>query len=961
MTMTPDTRLSHYRLLEKIGEGGMGVVWRAEDTRLHRQVALKILPTEYVADQMWRTRFTREAQAAAAVNHPNIAHVYEIDETGGVVFITMELIEGMTLRARLQRGDLPIGEITTIAADVAAGLAEAHRAGVVHRDLKPENVIVSENGRAKILDFGLAKMVDVPSQSESTAETRTTGMTRAGAIVGTASYMSPEQAQGKPADARSDIFAFGAMLFELLTGRRAFTGGSVTEILAAVLRDDPPAPGSVRPGVPPALDRVVLRCLRKDPQARYASAVELAIDLDACRAETSAVPATAGVIFSRPRVWIPALAFLFFAGILATSLFMRSSREHWARQVALPEILRLKEADDVTAAFRLIREARQALPDDPQLERLWRDFSYPLDVGSDPAGATVWWNDYHEEKAGWELLGTTPLVDVEVPIDTLRMRLMHDGFEPAEVAHAFNILDVKLHRPEETPPGMVYVPEGSFDTPDGRTVVIPAFWIDRYEITNREYKKFVDAGGYRDRAYWTEEFVGDGRELPWDEALNMFRDATGRPGPAGWELGDYRDGEEDMPVSGVSWYEAAAFARWAGKALPTVHHWNRAASPAFFSSAILRLSNFDGNGPAPIGRYRGLGPYGTYDMAGNVKEWCRNAIGDRRYILGGGWGEPDYMFDSEDAKAPFNRSPLNGIRCIRSEAAEPDALTAPVDRLGRDYSREQPVDDATFAIYRGLYTYDHSPLDATVEWTEDIEALPWRREVVTIRAPYGDERIPVHIFLPRDISPPYQTVVYFPSGSALNLKSSRDMQTRWVDFVVKSGRALVHPVYQGTFERNNDRLFTGPQARRDLTIHWYQELARTIDYLETRDDIDVGRLAFYGVSMGAVEGIIMSALEERFKTAILLAVGLRQEHAPPEVDAFNFAPRITIPVLMLGGRHDFVFSLETSQRPLFRMLGTDEQHKRHVLFDSGHISPRIQDLIREVLDWLDRYLGPVEP
>ena len=583
-----------------------------------------------------------------------------------------------------------------------------------------------------------------------------------------------------------------------------------------------------------------------------------------------------------------------------------------------------------------------------------------LDAGSDPAGATVAWKSYRDEEGDWEPIGMTPLVDVPVPLDILRLRMTYEGLAPVEFAVAYSKPHIKLHRPDQIPPGMVHVPDGDVATPDGRTIDIPAFWIDRHEVTNRQYKRFIDAGGYRDRAYWTEEFDENGRVLEWDDAMARCRDATGRPGPAEWELGDYRSGEDDVPVSGISWYEAAAFARWSGKALPTVHHWRRAASPELFSEAILRLSNFDGEGPASIGRYRGLGPYGTYDMAGNVKEWCRNATASRRYILGGGWSEPDYMFTDADAKPPFDRSTLNGFRCVQSEGSEPPALAESIDRLTRDYAREQPVDDETYGIYRGLYAYDASPLDAAVDRIEDFKELPWRREVVSYRAPYGDERVQAHLFLPRNAAPPFQTVVYFPSSSALDLKSSRDLSTRWVDFVVKSGRALIHPIYQGTFERKNERFFAGPQALRDLKIQWYKELARAIDFLETRDDIDIERLAYYGVSMGAVEGVIMTALEERLKTAILLAGGLRMSYIPPEADPFNFAPRVTLPVLLLAGRHDFLFPLETSQLPLLRLLGTPEQHKRHVLFETGHIPPRIQDLMREVLDWLDRYLGPVE-
>jgi dienelactone hydrolase len=453
-----------------------------------------------------------------------------------------------------------------------------------------------------------------------------------------------------------------------------------------------------------------------------------------------------------------------------------------------------------------------------------------------------------------------------------------------------------------------------------------------------------------------------------------FLDATGRPGPSTWEGGTYRQGQEDYPVTGVSWYEAAAYAEFAGKALPTIYHWYRAAggtgAVATWVSDILYSSNFGGQGPARVGSYDGLAPCGSYDMAGNAREWCWNRADDeRRYILGGAWSELRYMFRESDAQSPFDRSPTNGFRLAKystpllmdddSADASPAARACPLSKIHRDYSTERAASDEVFDHFRNLYSFDPVELNPTVESVDDSYEH-WRKETVSFDAAYADERVPLYLFLPRNGVPPYQAVVYFPEGDARSLKSSRALYMRDVDFILRSGRAVVYPVYQGTYERRHESRERGPRSRRDLNVQWSQDLRRSVDYLETREDIDRDKLAYMGVSWGSSQAPIMVALEERFKAAILVAGGLPvSEVAFPEMDPLNFAPRAHAPLLMLNGRDDFIFPLETSQIPLFRFWGASAEHKRHVLLESGHIPPR-SELIKEVLDWLDRYLGPVD-
>ncbi len=279
----PGRMLSHYRLVEKIGEGGMGVVWKAIDTKLGRPVALKLLPAELTTDPDRRRRFLREARTAAAVTHPNIVTIHEIDEVDGVVFLCMELVEGRTLRSVIAGRPMPIPEALRVATEIAEGLARAHEDGIVHRDLKPDNVILAPDGHAKIVDFGLAKLVEQRQEAFrsqlSRAETRVGDLTQERAVLGTVSYMSPEQARGDAVDTRSDIFSFGIVLYEMVTGRSPFKGQSQIETLAAILHE-PAAPASrFNAEVPVRLEEVLGKCLEKDPGRRYQSSRDLVVDL----------------------------------------------------------------------------------------------------------------------------------------------------------------------------------------------------------------------------------------------------------------------------------------------------------------------------------------------------------------------------------------------------------------------------------------------------------------------------------------------------------------------------------------------------------------------------------------------------------------------------------------------------------------------------------------------------------
>jgi len=989
MTLSTGARLGPYEIQAAIGAGGMGEVYKARDTRLDRTVAVKVLPAEFSVDPERRKRFEREGKIIAGLEHPHICVLHDIGRESGIDFLVMEYVGGTPLAT-----PQPIAKALEYAIQIADALSAAHQKGVIHRDLKPANVMVTPEGQVKVLDFGLARHVTARDTGDSQAATATvqdieSDLTGIGVAIGTVSYMSPEQVEGKRLDERSDIFSFGAVLHELLTGQRAFQGDSAISTMSAILRDTPVRASKVCADVPQTLDAIVSRCLEKNRDRRYASAADLHQALLQCEAGMRRSTGLRALRY--PRTTVALAVLLLASGVAGWRVYQRSARRDWATHEAPAEVAQLTGERKFGDAFRVAEVAERLVPQNPALAALWPRMSRAVTVITAPPGADIYVREYADQTSAWRFLGRSPIEAARIPLQYCRWRIVKQGFETIEAADPSPLagavvstpLSFQLAPSGSTPPGMVRVPSGRFRHPLGTFGVagpldISAFWIDRFEVTNRQFKKFLDEGGYQRREYFEFDPPGNGRSVSWDDAIRAFVDATGRAGPSTWSLGTFPKGQEDFPVSGVSWNEAAAYCRAAGKTLPTLFHWSQSAGLQVIDY-IVPLSNIGTQSPAEVGSHQGLSPHGSYDMAGNVKEWCVNAAGGQRLILGGAWNEPGYMFGDADARSPWDRSPTNGFRCALYDSAEtvPATLTGSVRREIRDYSQEQPASSESFRVYRGLFSYDRSELNAKIESVDESSEY-WIREKITYDAAYGNERIPAYLFRPRSVAPPYQAIVYFPGASAENIASSANLNgLGQIEPVVRSGRAVLYPVYQGTYERlvrEGSRaptylsldapVLAGPIAYRDKVIMVAKDLFRSIDYLATRGDVRHDRLAYMGNSLGARMGPIFLALENRFKTAVFLSGGLHllpKRLRAPEVDEFNYVSHVNLPLLMLNGRNDFLYLLEKSQLPLFNRVGTPQHEKRHVLFDRGHSTPILSnEETREILNWLDRYLGTVK-
>jgi serine/threonine protein kinase/formylglycine-generating enzyme required for sulfatase activity/dienelactone hydrolase len=1012
------TTIDKYRLLEKIGEGGMAVVYMAEQTEpIRRKVALKIIKLGMDTKSVI-ARFEAERQALAMMDHPNIAKVLDAGatETGRPYFV-MELVTGVSITEYCDKNNLSTKERLALFIQVCNAVQHAHQKGIIHRDIKPTNVMVTRHeGQPvpKVIDFGIAKAINQKL-------TEKTLFTRYAHIIGTPAYMSPEQADlgDLDVDTRSDIYSLGVLLYELLTGTTPFgeeelRKAGYLEMQRLICEQEPPKPSTklstlgetltdiakYRGSTPDLLtkairgdlDWIVMKSLEKDRTRRYETAHTLAEDIERHLKNEPILAGSPSLVYRAQKFWRRQQSRIAIAGVVTvlllclltmTEMYLgsrKNERIQWAKGQAVPEIVELIDQQRYSEALALAKGAERYIPDDPGLVALWPHICRDYSIATKPSGAEVFCREYAAMDAPWQYLGRSPLEQITLPQGPLRWKIEKDGFVTHErvVEHSF---EVRL-QPEDPTGEMVWVgPWEKVELPSaaqtqGTTVDIPEHLIHKYEVTNEQFQAFVDAGGYANVDYWEGlDFVKDGRQLSWQEAMVEFTDQTGQPGPSTWENRAYPQGRERHPVSGVSWFEAMAYARFAGKSLPTVYDWQRAACLKE-SFVIIPFSNFTLDDTAPVGSHRGMGRTGLYDMAGNVREWCFNATDDSgalRYCLGGSWGEPKYMFGAKNAYSPWHRSAQDGFRCVRfpqeSESAT-SKFRAPVPLPGwRDISDLQPFSDDEFDSYNALFQYDQRPLHARVEKVDNTSPF-WREETITFDAAYAGHRVIVHLFLPKSGKPPYQTVVFFPGRNAIEDTSFQGPPYRalW-QCIVSSGRAVLFPIYYGTYERPSEhgRVWTVQSAAKTPLIYWdwmirmAKDLRRSIDYLETRDDIDSDKIGYYGYSNGSLLGQIILAVESRIDTGIFVHGGLLPIDLPRSCDLALYAQRIHVPVLMVNGAEDVLAPVQTCQLPMYEMLKRANADAEHKLYPGGHgeFSLFFEQIREDVLSWLDLYLGPV--
>lgn len=659
----------------------------------------------------------------------------------------------------------------------------------------------------------------------------------------------------------------------------------------------------------------------------------------------------------------------------------------WVNRTALPDLSEAVSRDDNLGAWRVAERIRGVFPLlDIIPEELKTFEAPPILLETNPTGAEVYWRGYEDIEAPWVSLGQTPIQGVSLPASRLSLRIEMDGYAPlflndANPSQQFSnvpssISDFfgaeqeafSLVPEEDVPAEMVYVPAGPFvpaivGSPV-EAVLVKAFAVDRSEVSNLEFKEFVDAGGYSDRSFWEDlEFNLDGEMLDWEDASALMVDATGQPGPATWEFGSYKPGTDDHPVTGISWYEARAYARFQGKSLPTITHWARAAYPpseiaASLMPSLVGTSNFDREALHPVDSEKGGGAYGTIHQAGNAREWILNAYGGGGMMLGGSYNEPTYWASQRLPQPHFSRSDLNGFRLVKLLDPE-DGFTFsdPIPRRAASNIPTEPMSDETYGVVSAQFAY--SPTNLEPEMIEvDNSDNQWIRETVRINAGYDNESIDLMIYIPRGFDPPYQPVMYSPGLDAYTIRTPLtdfDPAAWLIDFLPVSGRALVIPAFDGAYERKSAELSTVAQtpaaARRALAerrVHWRIDLGRLIDYFTLRPDLDHEKVVYMGLSAGASGFLAATPFESRIQNYVLISGG--------GMRTLGYLNRIVQPTLMLNGSADYIFPI-TSQELLFERLGTPAEDKRHVVMSAGHFPLPRNQMVGEISDWLDKYLG----
>jgi hypothetical protein len=961
-------RLGSYELLRPLGSGGMADVWLAcrTDGAFERQVALKIPRLQSRPVEM-AARFALECNILATLEYPGIARLYDAGVDGsGVPYIAMEYVQGEPLVAWCDARGLDRAARIRVFLQVLDGVAYAHGRRVIHRDLKPSNILVTAQGEVRLLDFGVARLL----QPEADCAL----LTRAYGLAVTPEYASPELLRGESIDSRSDIYSLGVVLHELLTGARP---GQPTR---PVTGDTTRLHGALRD--------VVTKALQPDPGDRYADAASFAAALRPFADGRAHDLSWRLKTHSR---WIAGLAALAaLAALLSWTLYKRG-QERWAREDALPRLQALVAHDDYEAAFELAREIERVTPNDPLFRELEPAFAAKVTLDTAPDGAKVFYRPYAGGEQGWRFIGETPLADVAMPIGVGLWRIEKEGHDAAllvlrnpglQLGNAPDAdlrlvvegvdLTIPLADAATSPDDMVLVPAIPAVIPavGGDPVEVPAFFIDRYEVRNRAFKEFVDAGGYTEASHWRDlPFDGGGE---WRTAAAGFVDLTGRTGPSTWRAGGYPDGMADHPVTGVSWYEAAAYCRFRGRELPTAYHWYRAAGSIVefwesVSSAIVHSSNFGGRELEPVGRSGGVGPHGTYDMAGNAREWLWTQGSLGRWVAGGAFDEPRYLYLQPDEAPPSDRSPANGFRCMRPAQAAPtnEELRRPVFAQAVEYAAMNPVGDAAYSVLAQQLDYRQTPFTPRVEAAGSSNPA-WTVERITLPTGYDDTSFAVQLFLPTDRRSRPRVIFYLPhSGEFIAPVTTAAFDPAAggvpLDFLLKSGWALATVAFDGAYERQwsaeRRRSMSEAEGFRLRQRHWREELGRAIDYLATREDIDARRLGWFGISFGADTMLPLLAVEKRIGAAVLYSggSGLRSG-LPASEQTYNYVPRVTQPVLMLNGRWD-IDSPPAAQQRLFELLGSPADAKKRVPFEAGHGNlPRFQ-VEKETLEWFERYLG----
>ena len=642
----------------------------------------------------------------------------------------------------------------------------------------------------------------------------------------------------------------------------------------------------------------------------------------------------------------------------------------------LPEIEEALGQGDVRTVYEKCTAALEA-EENEFLRNYLKKVTRRVDILTNTEGVDVYFRFRFPEEGPWVKLGKTPLLQLDMPSASLAMRFDVAGgsYETNTSAYSLENGNNEFILPTEATgsdsPGMVtFVGAKSRLRFPGLDHIglkeYPPFLISKKEATNQEYALFLNSESYSDTALWDCPVVLGGVKYSCEDLLSKFVDETNSPGPAHWKYSNYPRGQKNYPVTGISWFEASAFARFKGMALPSTYQWSVAAS-LWSSDQFVPQSNFSKNQLQVVGDEETENQHGLLDIAGNVREWASNSSGDGgKAVLGGCYLDEDYSFNLFYSQPALDRRKGNGVRLVKNllEGERFASSRAAID-FGeeRDIMSLPSVSDEVFAVYRAPFDDYHKTLNPVVSGVD----LPMLGTTVVDRVDLedvtadADRTLPVYVFRDSKHQGQYKPIIYFPGAGSINTTST-DVLVKSGEFIFRhllaEGYAVFHPVYSSTYEKRDEIKSHYPnqsQSYADHVLAWGQEFKKTIDYIDTLEDMIPGTLSYYGTSWGGYMGNTLLAIDDRVNAAVLYVAGLCFQPSKKNVEAYLFSPRVTCPLLMLNGKYDMFFPLETSQKPMFELIGTAEVDKKHYVYPSGHYVPR-DSLVKEHLGWLDKYI-----
>jgi DNA-binding winged helix-turn-helix (wHTH) protein/formylglycine-generating enzyme required for sulfatase activity len=694
-------------------------------------------------------------------------------------------------------------------------------------------------------------------------------------------------------------------------------------------------------------------------------------------------PDESSIVDSRPRstVWLAVLAGIFLVSAGLSSYIFGSRLDEAAIDDAIAMAEDFLEEDAYQSAYDLLQPYLQSK--DNRIAPLLTGITLPIVLLTDPPGVEVSYR-YARNGTDWISLGVTPIEEFALPRGNYKLKLgdsvLMNATNPGATLNSAGVDQRIIGMPtSDIPDDMVFVPGGNYRLGawgfDEETDLGP-FLADRTEVTNAEYFEFVEAGAYADRDIWAPIISASGGELTWEDIEDLFVDQTGMPGPADWSLGSYPPGARDLPVTGVSWYEANAYLAFRGKTLPTVHHWLRIALGPMewkypFATFLVPESNVGGTELLAVGSRQSAESGGAFDLIGNAAEWTSTAGTEGKSVVGASFRDAAWAYNFPRSAKPLQRRNDVGFRGIRrTDRSNPDPPQH-IDMFTDFTSTVRHISDEMFEGIRLNYQYREGTLNARdAELVEEREFDQWIRRLIHLPGGHDNNPLPVYLYLPKRQSAPLQSIIYLPPADswATGFRSeSVQLENYQLDFIPRAGRALIWPVFFGSHERYDDYHAAPVAERARLALERNRrirdEIGRVIDFLQSSPEFDGERVGLIGLSYGATLASYNLATEKRIRAAVLYSVGLAAPNpifANPQNDPNVYWARVTQPTLIINGRYDPLRPHHFVLEPLVNLLGTPPELKKSLLYESSHWPlPRYQ-LMRDSLDWFDQHLGMID-